>query len=162
MAVNVMRTHNAVQRNIRDAPGWCILRWPGLVTWPGAPRTSSFVIMWSMQVKLFMYNFSVIDSAKSDYKNTVMEALHIKYKKLKETSISNCVHKVPRLYSKSSYNEATSPVHAWITLLLKRTLESGNWSNGTDINYKMKTLIVGYQGVGFYALIQLSGHSPNL
>ena len=24
MAVNVMRTHNAVQRNIRDAPGWCI------------------------------------------------------------------------------------------------------------------------------------------
>ena len=42
MAVNVMRTHYAVQRNIRDAPGWCILRWPGLVTWPGAPRTGSY------------------------------------------------------------------------------------------------------------------------
>ena len=45
MAVNVMRTHNAVQRNIRDAPGWCILRWPGLVTWPGAPRTGSYILV---------------------------------------------------------------------------------------------------------------------
>ena len=45
MTVNVMRTHNAVQRNGRHAPGWCILRWPGLVTWPGAPRTGSYTII---------------------------------------------------------------------------------------------------------------------
>ena len=37
--------------------------------------------MRNMQVKLFLQEFSVIDSGKNDYENTVKEALYIRFKR---------------------------------------------------------------------------------